>query len=80
MKMRRYVYEGELIPKLYGVAWYDVLYLRAVCYPLPINVLIALAHRLWWKMKKPAVRHCELHRRYLEGWHDGFDEAMKRNA
>ncbi len=47
MSMRRLVYQGERYPKGYGMARLDYPRNAAVCYPIPLNVVMRLAYVLW---------------------------------
>ena len=51
--MKKIIKQGERIPKGYGIAYYEMWADRTVCYPIPINIIIALARRVWiWCMWK----------------------------
>lgn len=49
--------EGTMIPKGYGVAWYEPMNRwRAVCYPIPINWINGWARLTWiFLMRGPAA-------------------------
>lgn len=53
MRIRREIAEGRRIPRGYGIAWHDLEYERAVCYPLVLNRLIGWLHRLRWEWARP---------------------------
>jgi hypothetical protein len=40
--MKKIVKRGEMCPPFYGVAWVDYVQDQAVCYPLPLNRIVAL--------------------------------------
>jgi hypothetical protein len=31
---------GQIIPAWYGIAYYDYLAYRAICYPMPLNIVV----------------------------------------
>jgi len=49
--MRKTINAGMMIPKGYGIAYYEPWSDRTVCYPIPLNIIISLARRIWvWFM------------------------------
>ena len=51
--MKRYVSRGDMIPDYYGIAYEDHQMKRAVCYPIPLNVLVYFFMKLLWWLKNP---------------------------
>jgi hypothetical protein len=47
----KYSKNGELLPRFYGVAWFDWLTNRAVSLPLGINVLVAVGRSAYFSIK-----------------------------
>lgn len=45
--LQKYISAGQTYPKWYGVAWIDYCANRAVCYPIPLNILIRAGRFLW---------------------------------
>lgn len=41
------IYEGETLPRGYGVAWRDLAMDRVVVMPIPLNVVVGLIRRAW---------------------------------
>ena len=54
-KLCQEVGEGGLIPKWYGVAYRCPNKLAYVCYPIPLNFLIALLIKIKWFLKVPVA-------------------------
>ena len=42
--------ECEVIPRGYGVCWYDAYYCRKVCCPVPLNWLLPKLSRFYWRI------------------------------
>lgn len=75
--MKILVGEGIIIPKYYGVGYYEDFGRVAVCYPIPLNVLMYYWHVFMCKIKgfgKPDKNVIEYHR----GWRDGYNERIKQ--
>lgn len=49
------VNQGELIPGWYGVAWVDYERMQAVCYPIPLNIIIAIMRRCLFFLVNPRL-------------------------
>lgn len=47
----KYANNGELLPRFYGVAWFDWPTNRAACLPLGLNVLAALVRSAYFSIK-----------------------------
>jgi hypothetical protein len=47
VKLQKMCLEGELLPPFYGVAWHDYMRRRAVCYPVPLNMIAAALRSAW---------------------------------
>lgn len=58
MRLRFYLYlgEGEIYPNWYGVAWIDFAANRAVCYPIPLNIIVRAFRLAWLFCKLPFGR------------------------
>jgi|GEM_PF-6171247 hypothetical protein len=50
--IQRIVREGELMPRFYGIAWRNYFRREAVCFPVPLNVILAFARQayLWIRL------------------------------
>ena len=50
MKFFKRINEGEVIPKCYGVCWYDVNRYAAICAPIGLNVIIGFARKIYFRI------------------------------
>lgn len=46
--LKKYVSQGETLPRFYGVAWRDYARLQAVCYPIPLNWLVFILREIYF--------------------------------
>jgi len=67
------VSEGCHIPRWYGIAYFDVCSLYAVCCPIPFNLIVRYGFRLycWAKNCNNTPLERELRKAYLRGYRDG---------
>lgn len=72
MRLAKEVHEGEIIPAWYGVAWVRFEVNAAVCYPMPLNLLVAAvrAFAIWMRYGYRAVP-CNSRDAYAQGLRDG---------
>ena len=47
MTIWRAVAEGGVVPKGYGIAWFEMLEGLAWCLPLPLNLIAGWSRRVW---------------------------------
>ena len=47
MRLRKDIWQGERYPRGYGMAWLDFVRNSAVCYPIPLNVVMRAAYLAW---------------------------------
>lgn len=73
-------YEGEALPKWYGVAYRDYVTDCDICYPIPLNHLVKHLRLLKWRLYKPARDHIErqMMTMYHKGYNDGFYEGRNK--
>lgn len=58
--MKKIIENGTIIPKGYGIAYYSPITNHAICYPIPINILVALGRKIWiWFMWKHGLHKTE---------------------
>ena len=57
--IKREIQEGSIIPKWYGIAWYDWQANRAICYPIPLNLLFTWYRIVRMFFKTPPGRMFE---------------------
>ena len=58
--MRKTIKNIKGIPRLYGLAYYDALSNKIVCYPIPLNIIIRIVMSLWLRLKKPKAEWWEI--------------------
>lgn len=77
--MKRYVEEGEVLPKGYGIAYYEGMNQRYVAYPVPINHLVRVARDLWyWLVKyRPSKIDKILAEEFNRGHSVGYSSALR---
>lgn len=56
--------QGEMIPRWYGIAYYSPYSDHAICYPIPVNLIVRWLRNLLWAMKR--------------GKEDALSEAYRR--
>lgn len=54
--IKKRISEGAIIPKWYGIAYYDWQTDYAVCYPIPFNLLVTLYRIVRMFFKTPPGR------------------------
>jgi hypothetical protein len=47
MKILKTINQGEMLPRFYGLAWVEWHRDGAVCAPVPLNWVIAVARAIW---------------------------------
>jgi len=74
--LKKIVYEGQQTPKCYGLAYFKHDAGYAVCYPIPINILI----RVWLKLKyglfKIGIEDI-YEQAFNQGWQQGWETAKR---
>ena len=71
---RREIEEGEIIPKGYGVAYYNFTTHHVVCYPIPFNIFANWLRKLYFRILNPSLHEIEqkCHKAYHEGLVKGW--------
>ena len=80
MRISRYaLVEGQKIPWGYGVAYWDIDTYKAVCYPIPINLIVNLWRKVTYYIMQPSPRKQErmLLDAYQKGLRKGYDIGRK---
>ena len=81
--------EGEQMPKWYGVAYRDFAMYQAVCYPIPLNIIVATWNKVLWWLTQPSTLYNNdvtdsrsLHKTYSDGYLSGLraGQAEKQSA
>ena len=70
MRLCRHIVEGDKIPKFYGVAYFDYIKREAICYPIPLNLLIWIGYLIRDKLTRPRGQ-TKVQRAYMEGYNKG---------
>lgn len=77
----KYANSGSLLPRFYGVAWYDWQTNRAVCLPLVLNVLAAIGRSAYFSIKHAGRIVMENPRdAYAQGLRDGLEAFDRARA
>jgi hypothetical protein len=50
-KIRREIEQGEMMPKLYGVAYMDFMRKIYICYPFPLNHIVRVYRSVWCRVR-----------------------------
>lgn len=77
---RRSLQEGGRIPRGYGVAYIDLMRMEAVCYPIPFNLVVNAARKLYHGLLSPSIeeREKEIYNAYQRGKCEGWRARQKR--
>lgn len=74
LQMHRKVFEGNIIPSGYGIAWRRCDY--AVCFPIPLNFIVSILYTSWWRLKKgfnPSKLETDLQFEFKAGYNNGYN-------
>jgi len=84
MTFLKRIEEGARLPLLYGTAWRDVERDFTVCAPVPLNLGIQLARRIWhwavrwaWPSKYDKDIHAAFSAGYNRGWASSEDRRKR---
>ena len=72
MKIVKKICQAEIIPAFYGIAWVDLVSNRAVCLPMPFNLIAAFGRSVWIFLKhgwRPVL--CSPRDAYDQGFRHG---------
>ena len=58
--MKKIIYEGEALPKYYGVAYPNLTSLSFTCYIFPLNHVVSFLRKLWFKIRDSRFAEEEL--------------------
>lgn len=51
MKIVKYVCEGEMMPRGYGLSYRRYDCNKSICHPIPINLVVRLFRALYWRLQ-----------------------------
>jgi hypothetical protein len=72
----RRVNEGFVLPRFYGVAWFDCMRRQAVCLPMPLNFIVGVARSSWYWAKHGYLE--QLSGSYWDMWEQGFAAGVRK--
>ena len=78
--MRIEVNDGVMSPRFYGLAYYDSCCRLAVCYPIPLNVLVRMWRNIVWAFKRGLVKDkisVDYNIGYSKGFHEGYLDGRR---
>ncbi|WP_291015308.1 hypothetical protein [Hydrogenophaga sp.] len=80
--MKKTIKPGQMIPAWYGIAWQNFDSRTAVCYPVPINVIVATGRAFWLWLRYgykpvPIDPRDAFVQGVSEGYHSGLLEGKK---
>jgi len=83
LKLRKPIYEleeGGLLPRGFGIAYYEYYSNHVICYPIPLNLFINWGRKLYYKIIGPSIPDIEkrLHRAYTKGVKAGWKAHKTR--
>uniref|UniRef100_A0A6M3LFB8 Uncharacterized protein n=1 Tax=viral metagenome TaxID=1070528 RepID=A0A6M3LFB8_9ZZZZ len=76
LRVRKTIREAEPLPRWYGGAWWNVDTRTVVCYPWPLNLVLALCRTWWLRVRWRAIRD-PLEEAYAIGYRKGQHDAHK---
>lgn len=68
--IKKTIGEGQIIPDYYGVAYRRMDMLQAVCYPIPLNIFVAVVYKVWLWLRWG-------HKLYENGYTKGYTEGKE---
>lgn len=64
---------GEKIKPFWGFSYWEENSMMVVCYPIPLNWIVAIFRNVYWKfMVAQDKRHEELAKEYNKGYEEGY--------
>jgi hypothetical protein len=80
MKLQKRIQHGQVIPFFYGIAWKDWVSNEAVCYPVPVNMLVAVSRSFFiWMKHGFLTRACDGREAFNQGMVEGLRMAEKND-
>lgn len=64
------VSDGFVIPFWFGLAYYDPMSRRAVCYPLFLNWVVWISREIYYRIKNTPIKG-------YGTWNDGYQTAIR---
>lgn len=69
------IYQGQMIPAWYGIAWHRFDRDAVVCFPMPLNVVASVLRSIWIWFK---WGHIPAHSSVRDAYDQGIQDGMKR--
>lgn len=75
VKLKKVIRRGRMIPGWYGIAWLDYTENSVICYPIPLNVVVAVIRNIWtwlefgYRGVSPNVR---------DAYRQGYEECERK--
>lgn len=76
--LRRDVTEGVSLPRGYGIAYVDICRRITACYPVPLNLVVALLREAWGLIRMPLSSRTQ--RAYMDGFVAGKKDERQRGS
>ena len=82
--IKRKVRAGHQYPSWYGVAWFDLKTMEAVCYPIPLNIICRWLRDIYLLLARgPSMQKISwtcLEEMRQRSYDAGYSDALKRIA
>jgi len=75
--LKKKVFFGQEMPKFYGIAYYNHAACYAICYPIPINILVRFWREKIWLRIKYGFFKSGFDKAYRQGYEDGWHAGVK---
>lgn len=74
MEVKKYLKEGDKIPKGWGIAYVEIPTYKVAIYPIPLNIIVSLMRRIrrWFMYGHKLYYDAE-----KKGYENGFEEGRK---
>ena len=70
--MQKIAYDGEMIPRFYGIAWREWNTYHRICYPIPFHLIIGFCRFIYIRISIFTFPND-----YLEAYRRGYRDGMK---
>ena len=76
--MKKEIREGEILPKGYGLAWYEMDRLVGIAYPIPLNIIFGFIRKIWFRLKSGDLYVTGYDKGYLKGHEEGRNYVFNK--
>jgi hypothetical protein len=77
-RIKRFIREGEMFPKGYGIAWVEQNRYGAVVMPIPLNVIAGHIRKMWFWLQQGDWYKTGYDRGYSMGYESGRKYAFEQ--